>query len=128
MPETFRTTYPSTKCIRDCTKIFCQKSSSLSSQSSPYSGYRHYVTRKGLLGIASSYAISFNSKQALFQTKKFWQILTIMAGSRFKIQNEVELLNVKLDIPLFLSDKSQLLKDDATESHSIASIRIQAEV
>lgn len=71
MSETFRTTYPSTKCIRDCTKILCWKCSSLSSQNSLYLGYRHYFTRKGLFGIAPSVAICFNSKQALFQTKKF---------------------------------------------------------
>ena len=45
-----------------------------------------------------------------------------MADSRFKIEKKTELLNVKRNIPLFLSNKSQLLKDEATKSHSIASI------
>ena len=35
MPKTFNTTYPSTRCIKDCTKIY-QKPSSLSSQRSLY--------------------------------------------------------------------------------------------
>ena len=36
MPETFKTSYCSTRCIKDCIKIFCQKPSSLSSQTSLY--------------------------------------------------------------------------------------------
>ena len=52
MPETFQTTYPSTRCIIDCTEIFCQRPSSTSSQSAMYSNYKHRVTYKGLLVIA----------------------------------------------------------------------------
>ena len=62
MPETFKTTYPSTRCTIDCTEIFCQRTSSLSSQSAMYSYYKHHVIYKGLLGIAPSGAITFISE------------------------------------------------------------------
>ena len=43
-----------------------------------------------------------------------------MTDCGFKIDKEYVLLNVKLNFPLFLSGQSQLLKNEATESHSIA--------
>ena len=59
MPEIFKKTYPSTRCILDCTELFCQRPSSLSIQSSLYSSYKHHVTYKALIGIAPSGAITF---------------------------------------------------------------------
>ena len=34
MPESFKTTYPTTRCIIDCTELYGQRPSSLSMQSS----------------------------------------------------------------------------------------------
>ena len=48
MPESFKMTYPSTRCILDCTELFCQRPSSLATQSSLYSHYKSHVTYKGL--------------------------------------------------------------------------------
>ena len=62
MPESFKKTYPSTRCILDCTEFFCQRPSSLSIQSSLYSSYKHHVTYKGLIGIAPSGGITFVSQ------------------------------------------------------------------
>ena len=62
MPETFKNTYPSTRCIIDCTELFCQPPSSLSSQSHMYSHYKSHVTYKGFIGIALSGAITFVSQ------------------------------------------------------------------
>ena len=36
MPESFRRAYPSTRCIIDCTELYCQRPSSLSRQSALY--------------------------------------------------------------------------------------------
>ena len=57
MPEIFKTMYPSTQCIIDCTEIFCQRLSSLSSQSAIYPNCKHHVTYK-----APSGAITFISE------------------------------------------------------------------
>ena len=39
MPESFRRAYPSTRCIIDCTELYCQRPSSLSTQSALYSSH-----------------------------------------------------------------------------------------
>ena len=62
MPASFKKTYPSTRCIIDCTEIFCQRPSSLSTQSSLYSHYKSHVTYKGLVGISPGCAITFVSQ------------------------------------------------------------------
>ena len=59
MPKAFTELYPSTRCIIDCTEIFCQRPSSLSTRSNLYSSYKHHATYKSLLGIAPSGAITF---------------------------------------------------------------------
>ena len=59
MPQTSKTTFSATRCILDCTKIFCQKRTLLSNQRTLYSSY---VTNIGLLGIAPSRATSFISE------------------------------------------------------------------
>ena len=61
MLETFKQTYPITRCIINCTELFCKRHSSLSIQSSLYSSYKHHVTYKGLIGIAPSGAVTFIS-------------------------------------------------------------------
>ena len=62
MPETFKTTYPSTQCINDCTEIFSQRPSSLSSQKAMYSNYMDHLMYKGFLGTAPAGPIIFISK------------------------------------------------------------------
>ena len=62
MPDSFKNTYPNTRCILDCTELFCQSPSSLKAQSSLYSFYKHHVTYKGLVGISPSGAIIFISQ------------------------------------------------------------------
>ena len=44
MPDSFKNTYPNTRCILDCTELFCQSPSSLEAQSSLYSFYKYHVT------------------------------------------------------------------------------------
>ena len=119
MPETFKTTYPSTRCIIDCTKIFCQRPSSPSSQSAMYSNYKHHVAYKGMLGIAPSGAPTFISelyegsisdneivKRSGILNKNLWDDNdSIMAERGFTIQNELAPLNVELNIPSFLGGR-----------------------
>ena len=118
MPEILKTTYSSTRCIKDCTKIFWRKTS-LSSQGSLYWRYKQYATCKGLFGTASSEAITFVSEfyAGSILAKKFWKGNdSVIADRRFTIDKELKPLKIKLSIPLFLSDQSQLLKGEATES------------
>ena len=48
MSESFKTTYPTTRCIIDCTELYCQRPPALSTQSSMYSRYESHVTYKGI--------------------------------------------------------------------------------
>ena len=61
MPQCFRETYPSTRCIIDCTELFVQVPSSIKIQSAMYSIYKYHVTYKGLIGIAPFRAVTFVS-------------------------------------------------------------------
>ena len=54
MPQIFKETYPSSRITIDCTKLFCQRPPSLTTQSSLFSHYKHHVTHKNLVGIAPS--------------------------------------------------------------------------
>ena len=62
MPAYFKDTYPSTRCIIDCTEIFVQVPASLITQSALYSHYTHHVTYKALVGISPSGAVTFVSQ------------------------------------------------------------------
>ena len=59
MPEMFKRTYLSPRCILDCTELYCQLPSSLSTQSSLYSHYKSHITYKGLIGVSPSGSITF---------------------------------------------------------------------
>ena len=141
MPENFRKTYPSTRCIIDCTELFCQRPSSLSIQSALYSSYKHHVTYKGLVGIAPSGAITFVSQlyegsisdkeivsRSGLLSKELWSPGdSLMADRGFDIQDLLSPLQVNLNIPAFLAGRPQLTKAEVKESQGIASVRIHVE-
>jgi hypothetical protein len=49
MPAQFKQLYPHTRCIIDCTEIFCESPSALDIQSVTYSHYKHHNTFRLLL-------------------------------------------------------------------------------
>ena len=61
MPECFRTTYPKTRVIIDCTEIKTRQPSSLVLNSQLYSSYKGTNTFKCLHGIAPHGAVTFVS-------------------------------------------------------------------
>ena len=78
MPDSFKNTYPNTRCILDCTELFCQSPSSLKAQSSLYSFYKHQVTYKGLVGISPSGAIIFISQ--LYDSSISDEVIVVRTG------------------------------------------------
>ncbi|XP_078695730.1 uncharacterized protein LOC144924475 [Branchiostoma floridae x Branchiostoma belcheri] len=62
MPDCFRTMYPKTRVVLDCTELRCQTPSSLYCNSQMYSNYKSHTTFKGLIGITPSGAVSFVSQ------------------------------------------------------------------
>ena len=141
MPESFKRTYPSTRCIIDCTELFCQRPSSLATQSSLYSHYKSHVTYKGLVGISPDGSITFISqlfdgsisdkaivKQSGFLQSCFWSNGdSVMADRGFQIEEDLKPLKVKLNIPAFLDGRDQLTAAEVKESQTIASVRIHVE-
>ena len=119
MPDSFKNTYPNTRCILDCTKLFCQSPSLLKAQSSLYSFYKHHSTYKGLVGISPSGAIIFISQlydgsisdeetvaRSGILDPPFWEEGDLcMADRGFTIADHLKALNVELNIPAFLSSK-----------------------
>ena len=141
MPKSFKDTYPSTRCIIDCTELFCQRPSSLSSQSHMYSQYKSHVTYKGLLGIAPSGAITFISqlyegcisdkeivKRSGLVDERLWdENDSIMADRGFTVADLFQPLKVDLNIPAFLEGRAQFSEHEVVESQNISSVRIHVE-
>lgn len=141
MPSSFKKTYPTTRCIIDCTELFCQSPSSLSIQSSLYSNYKSHVTYKALVGIAPSGAITFISQlydgsisdkeivnRCGILQKELWEEGdSVMADRGFNVQKEFSKLGVILNIPSFLAGRDYFTKSEVTESQTIASVRIHVE-
>ena len=137
MPICFKDSYPSTRCIIDCTEIFVQVPSSLITQSA----CKHHVTYKALVGISPSGAITFVSQlypgslsdkeivaRCGILNPGLWDKGdSIMADRGFTIQELLDPLGVKLNITAFLDGKEQLDKEDVVLSQAIASIRIHVE-
>ena len=141
MPKSFKELYPKTRCIIDCTELYCQRPSSLATQSSLYSQYKSHVTYKGLVGIAPSGAITFISqlydgsisdkeivRQSGFLQEHFWdKDDSVMADRGFTIEDDLKPFKVKLNIPSFLNGQDQISHKEVTESQAIASVRIHVE-
>ena len=141
MPVTFQNTYPTTRCIIDCTELFCQRPSSMSIQSHMYSQYKSHVTYKGLVGISPAGAVTFVSqlyegcisdneivKRSGFLEKDLWSNGdSVMADRGFTIEEDLKPLNVKLNIPAFLDQRQQFSEAEVKESQTIASVRIHVE-
>ena len=141
MPESFRQAYPSTRRIIDCTELYCQRPSSLSTQSALYSHYKSHVTYKGLIGISPSGSVTFISQlfdgsisdreivsRSGFLEPSLWNSQdSVMADRGFVIYDELKELGVVLNIPCFLAGRDQLTAAEVKESQSIASVRIHVE-
>lgn len=141
MPSSFKKSYPSTRCIIDCTELFCQSPSSLAAQSSLYSQYKSHVTYKGLVGIAPSGAVTFVSqlydgsisdkeivRRSGILNKDLWdEGDSVMADRGFTIENELSNIGVRLNIPAFLGGRDHLTKAEVKESQTIAAVRIHIE-
>ena len=141
MPEPFRPAYPSTRCIVDYTELYCQRPSSLSTQSALYLHYKSHVTYKGLIGISPSGSVTFISQlfdgsisdreivsRSGFLEPSLWNSQdSVMADRGFVIYDELKELGVVLNIPCFLAGRDQLTAAEVKDSQSIASVSMHIE-
>ena len=119
MSESFKKTYPRTRCILDFTELFCQRPPSLSIQSSLYLSYKHHVTYKGLIVIEPPGTITFVSQldPGSISDKEFVAksgILnydlwggggSVMVDRGLLIHEKLEKIGLSLNIPAFLAMK-----------------------
>lgn len=138
MPKCFKNNYLSTRVILDCTEIFIEMPTSYRTHSATFSNYKHHNTAKGLVGIAPNGAVTFVSDlyAGRFSDKKItlesgiYGLLesgdSIMADRGFDLQDDLP-EGVSLNIPPFLSGKSQLTLQEENETRRIASLRVHVE-
>ena len=138
IPQSFKNTYRYARCIINCTELFCQRPSSLSTQSCMYSHYKSHVTYQELLGIVPSGGITFISqlydgsisdkeiaRRSGILDERPWQLNGIVMADRgFTIHEELKQLKVNLSIPAFLGGRSQLTKAEVKASQTITLVRI----
>ena len=136
----FKEIYPNTRCIIDCTELFCQSSSSLNIQSYLYSSYKSHVTYKGLVGIAPFGAVIFVSqlydssisdKEIIHGTgilkKELWSDSdSVMADRFFTKHDDLARAGVSLNITEFLGGRDILTKAEVKASQTIASVHLHS--
>ena len=141
MPECFKTIYPKTRVILDCTEIKVQRPSSKVLNSEFYSTYKSHTTLKCLVGIAPHGSVTFVSSlyQGSISDKEITRrsgILSlleeggeVMADKGFLIQDLLEPKKATLTIPPFLSGSRsfQFTSKEVTETQQIARLRIHVE-
>ena len=111
--EIFKRTHPSTHCILDCTELYCQRPSSLSTHSSLYSHYKDHVTYKALIVVSLSSAIIFVSElhdgsisdEEIVRKSGILEKESVMADRGFTIESDSKELKVDLNIPFFLGER-----------------------
>lgn len=139
MPECFRSTYPKTRVILDCTEIRIQTPSSKVLNSEVYSNYKSNPTLKSLIGISPCGMLTFVS--ALFLgcisdkeiTSKSGILALleegdqVMADKGFIIDDLLQTRKASLVIPPFLGPKGKFSKEEVSKKHEIARLRIHVE-
>ena len=150
MPENYKTDFPNTFVIIDCTELKTQKPSSLHRQSQCYSDYKSCTTLKGLVGVDPRGAVIFTSMlfcgsmsmsdKEITEESGFLKLLTdliqcgklqngdgVMADKGFHIQKQIEDVGLRLNIPPFASCSAQMKASDVTETVKIAKHRVHVE-
>ena len=136
MPKCFQDAYPSTRVILDATEIRVQKPSLSEFQQMTFSSYKNTNTYKVSIGISPSGAVSkvypgSISDSKLTRCSGILDLLesgdSVMADRGFDIQDDLTLINVKLNIPPFLKDKDQFTEVEMIQTRRIASLRIHVE-
>jgi hypothetical protein len=139
MPECFKSTYPNTRVIIDCTKIKTQQPSSLILNSQLYSKYKGTNTFKCLLGIAPHGAVTFVSSLYIgcisdVEITKLSCLLDlleagddVMADKGFTLRKILSERDVTLNIPPFLSSLRRFSGSEIREKEQIVRLRIHVE-
>lgn len=130
MPSSFRH-YPTTRIILDCTEVRVQ--------SKMFSSYKHHTTYKILVGVSPGGVITYISEpwggrvsdREIVRQSNLLELLeegdNVMADRGFTIEDLLKEKGVTLNIPPFLTQRSQFSKEEVEETRKIASVRIHVE-
>ena len=139
MPDCFKSLYPSTRVIIDCTEIKTERSSFLVLGSQVYSSYKSCHTWKGLVGFAPHGALTFVSSlytgcMSDVEITKLCRILdllesgdSLMADKDFVLQKVLKGTSIEVNTPPFLMNKGQFIAQEVEETQTIAKLRIHIE-
>ena len=136
MPVTFRTLYPNTRMIIDCTELKTERPSSLALGSKCYSTYKSSHTWKGLVGVAPHGALIFvsilytgsMSDVEITQLCGLIDLLeigdSIMADKGFVLNKVLDNTGITVNPPPFLMSQGQFTMQQVEETQTIAKLRI----
>ena len=144
MPRCFKTAFPKTTCIIDCTEFFIEKPSTPTAQSQTYSSYKHKNTFKALVAISPNGAFTYVSNlwggnvsdRYITQNSGFLDLIRpgdeVMADRGFPIRDLLLERRATLNIPPFTQKcawgKGKRLSNPAIrKTKSIAKLRIHVE-
>ena len=134
MPYCFKSLYPSTRVIIDCTEIKTERPSFLVLGLQVYSSYKSSHTWKGLVGIAPHGALTFVSSlytgcMSDVEITKLCRIIdllvrgdSIMADKDFVLQMVLKCTGIEVNTPPFLMSKSQFTAEEVEETQTIAKL------
>ena len=138
MPQSFKISYPTTRCIIDATEIFIQMPSDPQAQQLTFSSYKNHNTFKVLVAITPTGGISFVSKlyggnisdRQLTEMSGLLDLLepgdSVMADRGFTIADLLDTRGVTLNIPpMIIND--QFTEKELTATRRIATLRIHIE-
>ncbi|XP_062585057.1 uncharacterized protein LOC134255348 [Saccostrea cucullata] len=148
MPSKFKKDFPNTLIIIDGTEMKTQTPCALGLQSQFYSDYKGSITLKCLIGCDPRGSVMFISElftgsisdKALTKDSGFLELLEIlkdcghilngdavMADKGFTIEEELNKLNIKLNIPPFIKEGKQMTSGEIKMTQKIAKHRIHIE-
>ncbi len=120
MPKCFKTKYKRCRCIIDCSEIFIDRPTNLTSRAQTYSTSKSHNTVKYLVGMSPAGAITFLSAgwggrvsdKQITAESGFYDLLEhndeILADRGFTIRDELATRGATLRIPHFIKGRKQL--------------------
>lgn len=144
MPKSFKTSFPKTRSIIDCTEIFIQKPRSPTAQHKTYSSYKSHNTFKCLVSITPEGAFSFvsdlwggnASDRFITENSGYLDLISagdeVMADRGFLIRDLLTERRATLVIPPFTrkckwGKGKRLNSADIQKTRTIAKLRIHVE-
>ena len=140
IPRTMKKSkYSDVRCIIDCSELFIERPTLLTTRAQTWSSYKHHNTLKFLIGITPYGSISFLSQcwggrisdVELTQLSGIIDKLdygdVVMADRGFTIEEDLAVKGATLVIPPFLQGRAQLSPKEVTNSRKLSKVRIHVE-